>query len=56
MKQYEEKLKNYMVENNIYAEQLIFSQSCHSVQEAAPSVELLSLGARYVVEQRVPKI
>lgn len=38
MKQYEEKLKKYMVENNIHAEQLIFSQSCHSVQEAADAV------------------
>jgi prolyl-tRNA editing enzyme YbaK/EbsC (Cys-tRNA(Pro) deacylase) len=38
MKQYEEKLKNYIIENNICAEQLIFIKSCHSVQEAADAV------------------
>lgn len=42
MKQYEEKLKNYMIKNNIHAEQLVFSQSCHSVQEAADAVGALS--------------
>lgn len=35
MKQYEEKLKSYITSNNIEAEQLIFNQSCHSVQDAA---------------------
>jgi prolyl-tRNA editing enzyme YbaK/EbsC (Cys-tRNA(Pro) deacylase) len=35
MKQYEEKLKNYITANNIEAEQLIFNKSCHSVREAA---------------------
>lgn len=35
MKLYEEKLKNYIIANNIQAEQLTFSKSCHSVQEAA---------------------
>lgn len=35
MNQYEEKLKQYMEENNIQAEHLQFQQSCHSVEEAA---------------------
>ena len=35
MRQYEEKLKNYIIENNINAEQIIFTKSCHSVREAA---------------------
>lgn len=35
MKEYEKKLKNYIIENNIQAEQLIFNESCHSVEEAA---------------------
>lgn len=35
MKVYEEKLKNYITENNIHAEQLVFNESCHSVEEAA---------------------
>ncbi|HHV98340.1 MAG TPA: hypothetical protein GXX36_02000 [Clostridiaceae bacterium] len=38
MKAYEEKLKNYIIENSIDAEQIIFSKSCHSVQEAAEAV------------------
>lgn len=37
-KEYEEKLKAYMVENNIQGEQLIFEQSCHSVEDAAKAV------------------
>lgn len=35
MKVYEEKLKNYITKNNIQAEQLVFNESCHSVEEAA---------------------
>lgn len=35
MKQYEEKLKKYMGDNNIQGEHLSFNESCHSVQEAA---------------------
>jgi Cys-tRNA(Pro)/Cys-tRNA(Cys) deacylase len=32
---YEEKLKRYMRENNILAEHFVFTESCHSVAEAA---------------------
>ncbi|MGI6575752.1 MAG: YbaK/EbsC family protein [bacterium] len=35
MQHYEEKLKKYILVNNLEAEQLLFNQSCHSVQEAA---------------------
>jgi len=35
MNQYEQKLKEFMKVNNIKAEQLIFEQSCHTVEEAA---------------------
>lgn len=35
MNQYEEKLKRYILENKIQAEHLSFTQSCHSVEEAA---------------------
>jgi len=35
MKNYEEKLKAFMEENGIVGEHLSFSQSCHSVSEAA---------------------
>lgn len=38
MKQYEEKLKNYIEQNNIEAEQLLFQESCHSVAEAASAL------------------
>jgi len=38
VEQYIEKLKNYMVENNIEGELQIFTASCHSVQEAANAV------------------
>ena len=38
MNSYEEKLKQYLVDNSIPAEQLHFSQSCHTVQEAAQAV------------------
>ena len=34
MSAYEAKLKNYINKNNILCEQLIFSNSCHSVEEA----------------------
>ena len=32
---YEEKLKNYMKEKGVVGEHLTFTQSCHSVTEAA---------------------
>ncbi|TCL74270.1 prolyl-tRNA editing enzyme YbaK/EbsC (Cys-tRNA(Pro) deacylase) [Hydrogenispora ethanolica] len=35
MNRYEAKLKDFMTARHIRAEQLIFTQSCHSVQEAA---------------------
>jgi prolyl-tRNA editing enzyme YbaK/EbsC (Cys-tRNA(Pro) deacylase) len=35
MNPYEEKLRNYIEQSNIEAEQLIFQESCHSVAEAA---------------------
>lgn len=35
MKQYEDKLKKYSNENKIVAEHLVFTESCHSVEEAA---------------------
>src|SRR3989338_4027201 len=35
MSQYEEKLKRFMQENCIHGEHLFFSQSCHTVEEAA---------------------
>ncbi|ABR47632.1 YbaK/prolyl-tRNA synthetase associated region [Alkaliphilus metalliredigens QYMF] len=38
MKQYEEKLKGYISESNIVAEQLVFENVCHSVEEAANTV------------------
>lgn len=41
MKQYEEKLQNYIIAHNIQAEQLIFTQSCHSVKEAADAAGVL---------------
>ena len=37
MNKYEQKLKDYITQNQINAEQLIFATSCHSVQEAAES-------------------
>ncbi|MBS3158154.1 hypothetical protein J4206_02615 [Candidatus Woesearchaeota archaeon] len=39
MQGYEEKLKNYLQENNIHAEHLVFSESCHSVKDAAKAVD-----------------
>lgn len=41
MKQYEEKLKNFIEHNCIEAQQLVFNASCHSVQEAANAVGAL---------------
>jgi len=38
MIEYEEKLKKFIHENNIQGEHLIFSQSCHTVEEAAKAV------------------
>ena len=38
MKQYEEKLKKFICDNDIKAEHLTFNQSCHSVKEAALAV------------------
>ncbi|MCD4704795.1 YbaK/EbsC family protein [bacterium] len=35
MEEYEKKLKKYIQDNNILAEHLSFSKSCHSVKEAA---------------------
>lgn len=32
---YEEKLKNYIAENKIEAEHIVFEESCHSVEDAA---------------------
>lgn len=37
MKKFEEKLKQYLLENRVEAEQYIFTDSCHSVEEAAAS-------------------
>lgn len=39
MNQYEEKLKTYLRENNIAAEHLTFTESCHSVEDAAQAVK-----------------
>ncbi len=38
MNAYEKKLAEYMKENNVGAEHLIFEQTCHSVSEAASAV------------------
>ncbi len=38
MNLYEEKLKTYLQEKNIQAEHLTFSESCHSVEDAAKAV------------------
>ncbi|MBU5590152.1 YbaK/EbsC family protein [Clostridium sp. MSJ-4] len=35
MKEFEEKLKQYLLENGINAEQYIFESTCHSIEEAA---------------------
>ncbi|WP_032121155.1 YbaK/EbsC family protein [Clostridium amazonitimonense] len=35
MKEFEEKLKQYLLENSINAEQYIFESTCHSIEEAA---------------------
>jgi Cys-tRNA(Pro)/Cys-tRNA(Cys) deacylase len=38
MNKYEEKLKAFMQANNIYGEHFIFEQPCHTVKEAARSL------------------
>lgn len=38
MKDFEEKLKQYLLKNNINANQYIFENTCHSVEEAANTV------------------
>jgi prolyl-tRNA editing enzyme YbaK/EbsC (Cys-tRNA(Pro) deacylase) len=38
MNEYEHKLKAYMNDNGIRGEQLVFEQSCHSVEDAAKAV------------------
>lgn len=38
MNNYEEKIKQYIKDNNIKAEHLVFQQSCHSVADAAKAV------------------
>ncbi len=40
MKQYEEKLKNFIKDNNVQCEYLQFEQSCHSVAEAADAAKV----------------
>lgn len=40
MKKFEEKLKQYLVENSINAEQYIFKNICHSVEEAAATANV----------------
>lgn len=40
MHEFEEKIKQYMVENNIDAEQYIYENTCHSVQEAASAANV----------------
>lgn len=40
MNQYEEKIKQYIKDNNIQAEHLSFEQSCHSVEEAAKAANV----------------
>jgi len=39
LQKYEEKIKEYMVQNNVQGEHLTFEQSCHSVEAAAKAVE-----------------
>ncbi|GIM27519.1 hypothetical protein CPJCM30710_01850 [Clostridium polyendosporum] len=41
MKQYEEKLRDFIEHNCIEAQQLLFNVSCHSVREAASAVGAL---------------
>jgi prolyl-tRNA editing enzyme YbaK/EbsC (Cys-tRNA(Pro) deacylase) len=38
LNEYDRKLLNYMVQNGIQAEHLVFEKSCHSVREAAEAV------------------
>ena len=39
MHEYEQKIKEYMIENNVQGEHLTFEQSCHSVKAAAKAVK-----------------
>lgn len=39
MREYEKKLKEYLIKNNINAEQYIFENTCHSVDEAATTAK-----------------
>ena len=40
MKEFEEKLKEYMLERNIDAEQYIYENACHTVEEAASAANV----------------
>jgi len=40
MKEFEEKLKQYLLDNHIDAEQLVFEDTCHSVEEAAAAANV----------------
>lgn len=40
MKAYEEKLKHYIAENNIEAQHHVFTETCHSVDEAAAAAKV----------------
>ncbi len=41
MKKYAQKLHDYIIQNNLAAEQLLFMESCHSVKAAAEAVGAL---------------
>ena len=38
LREFEEKLKEYLLKNHINAEQYIFKDTCHSVEEAVATV------------------
>lgn len=40
MKTFEEKLKKYIAENNIKAQHHVFTETCHSVEEAAAAAKV----------------
>ncbi|NTV23885.1 MAG: hypothetical protein HGA85_05960, partial [Nanoarchaeota archaeon] len=40
MKQYEDKLKKFMQGNNVHAEHLSFTMSCHTVEDAAKAANV----------------
>lgn len=40
MKEFEEKLKQYLLKNSINAEQYVFEDTCHSVEEAAAAANV----------------